>query len=179
MKSWMWFWKLKKKLRFQTFLYRTRNGTRMIIKNQSYKINNSKFQKEIQLFIELSFLFQRIPEHRVIILNRGSMFAFQWREFSPLLSSAHRLLQCYHRQQRDRRRCNSRGIPLQPPTTMVISQWARSLEWRQAVMLHILVEKICITFFPFSCEACSLFLVLWLCDPELPLDVNSFWRRKF
>ena len=31
-------------------------------------------------------------EHRVIILNRGSMFAFQWREFSPPLSSAHRLL---------------------------------------------------------------------------------------
>ena len=30
--------------------------------------------------------------HRVIILNRGSMFAFQWREFSPPLSSAHRLL---------------------------------------------------------------------------------------
>ena len=27
-----------------------------------------------------------------IILNRGSMFAFQWREFSPPLSSAHRLL---------------------------------------------------------------------------------------
>ena len=32
---------------------------------------------------------------RVIILNRGSMLAFQWREFSPPLSSAHRLLQCY------------------------------------------------------------------------------------
>ena len=26
------------------------------------------------------------------------MFAFQWREFSPPLSSAHRLLQCYHSQ---------------------------------------------------------------------------------
>ena len=30
--------------------------------------------------------------HRVIILNRGSMFDFQWREFFPPLSSAHRLL---------------------------------------------------------------------------------------
>ena len=29
-------------------------------------------------------------KHRVILLNRGSMFAFQWREFSPPLSSAHR-----------------------------------------------------------------------------------------
>ena len=36
--------------------------------------------------------------HRVIILNRRSMFAFQWREFPPPLSSAHRLLQCYHSQ---------------------------------------------------------------------------------
>ena len=53
--------------------------------------------------------------HRVIILNRGSMFAFQWREFSLPLSSAHRLLQCYHRQKRDRTRCNSRGTALIPP----------------------------------------------------------------
>ena len=68
--------------------------------------------------------------HRVIILNRGSIFASQWREFSQLLSSAHRLLQCYHRQKRDRRRCISRGIPPQPPATRVICQWASSLEWR-------------------------------------------------
>ena len=54
-------------------------------------------------------------DRRVIILNRASMFAFQWREFSPPLNSAHRLLQSYHRQKRDRRRCNSRGIPLSPP----------------------------------------------------------------
>ena len=72
--------------------------------------------------------------HRVIILNRGIIFAFQWREFSPLLSSAHRLL---NRQKIDRRRCN------------------------------ILVGKICITFFPFSCEACSLYLVLWFCGSLL------------
>ena len=50
-------------------------------------------------------------DHRGTILNRGSMFAFQWREFSLPLSSAHRLFQCYHRQKRDRRSCNSRGIP--------------------------------------------------------------------
>ena len=54
-------------------------------------------------------------KHRVIILNRGSVFAFQWREFSPLLCSSHRLLQCYHRQKRDRKRCNSRVILPQPP----------------------------------------------------------------
>ena len=29
--------------------------------------------------------------HRVIILNRGNKLAFQWREFSTTLSSAHRL----------------------------------------------------------------------------------------
>ena len=55
-------------------------------------------------------------KHRVIILNRGSMFAFQWKEFYTQLSSAHRLLQCYHRQKRDRRRCNSRRIPHSPMT---------------------------------------------------------------
>ena len=76
---------------------------------------------------------KRKTHHRVIILNRGSMFAFQWREFSPPSSSAHRFLQCYHRQKRDRRRCNSRGIPPQPPATRVISQWASSHEWRHAV----------------------------------------------
>ena len=64
---------------------------------------------------------------------------------------------------RDRRRCNSRGTPSRPPPTSTISQWACSLEWRQAVTLQILVGKTCITFFPFSCEACSLCLVLWLC----------------
>ena len=40
------------------------------------------------------------------MISRGSMFAFQWRDFSSPLNSAHRLL---HRQERDRRRCNSRG----------------------------------------------------------------------
>ena len=40
------------------------------------------------------------------------MFAFQWREFSPPLSPAHRIFQRDHRQKRD-----SRGIPPQqtPP----------------------------------------------------------------
>ena len=99
--------------------------------------------------------------HRVIILNRGSMFAFQWREFSPPLSSAHRLFQCYHRQKRDRRRCNSRGIPPQCPAIRVISQWERNLEWRHAVTLHILVGKICISFFLFYCEGMLSLVVLW------------------
>ena len=105
-----------------------------------------------RLSFPLSFVTERVVcDHRVIILNRGSMFAFQWREFSPPLSSAHRLLQGYHRQKRDRRCCNFRGIPSQPPATREISQWARSLEWRHAGMLNILVGKICISFFLFYC----------------------------
>ena len=76
--------------------------------------------------------------HRIIILNRGSMFTFQWREFSPPLSSAHKLLQCYHRQKRDRRRCNSISAPRH---YWAISQWARSFEWHHAVTLRILVGK--------------------------------------
>ena len=90
------------------------------------------------------------------------MFAFQWREFSPPFSSAHRLLQCYHLQKRDRRRCNSRRTPPQPPASRVISQWASSLEWRHAVTLHILVGKICISFFLFYCEGVLSLVVLRL-----------------
>ena len=36
--------------------------------------------------------------HRVIILNRGSMFAFQWREFSTPLSSAPQTPPIYKRE---------------------------------------------------------------------------------
>ena len=77
----------------------------------------------------LRFL-NRSDAHRVIILNGGRMFAFEWREFSLLLSFAHRLLPCYHRQKRYRRRCNSRAIPPQPLATRVIGQWAHSLDSR-------------------------------------------------
>ena len=97
------------------------------------------------------------------------MFAFQRRDFSKPLSSGHRFLQGYHRQKRDRRRCNSRGIPPQPPATKSISQSARRPVWRHVVTLHILVGEICITFFPFSCEACFLYLVLWLCEKNTKL----------
>ena len=38
-----------------------------------------------------------------------------------------------------------------------------SLEWRQAVMLHILVGEICISFFLFYCEGMLSLVVLWLC----------------
>ena len=44
------------------------------------------------------FKFPKENTLRVIILNRGSTFAFNWREFSPPLSSAHRLLPCFKRQ---------------------------------------------------------------------------------
>ena len=117
--------------------------------------------------------------HRVIILNRGSRFAIKRREFSPPLSSAHRLLQCYHRQKRDKRRCNWNSPSA--PATRVISQWASSLEWRHAVTLHILVGKICISFFLFYCEGMLSLVVLWLCDTH----GNTFCllmvknRRKF
>ena len=126
----------------------------------------------LSIFYEINYTFCRVifyyllpklcSNHRVIILDRGSMFPFQWKEFSPPLISAHRLLQCYHRQKRDRRRCNSRGIPPQPPATRAISQWARSLEWRHAA-LHILVGKICISFFLLYCEGMHSLVVLWLC----------------
>ena len=97
-------------------------------------------------------------------LNRDSMFAFQWREFSLLLSSTHRLLQCYHSQKRDRRRCNSWGILPQPHAFRVISQWACILEWRHAVTMHILVGKICISLFIFYCKGMLSLVALWLCD---------------
>ena len=113
----------------------------------------------------------RSQVHRVIIIKRGSMFAFQWREFSPPLSSA-------HRQKRDRRRCNSRGTQntyfslSPPPPTRAISQWASSLEWRHAVTLHILVGKICIIFFLFYCEGILSLVVLWPCG-QITLPPNS------
>ena len=70
---------------------------------------------------------------------------------------------------RDRRRCNSRKIPPQPPATRAISQWECSLEWRHAVTLNILVGKICISFFLFYCEGMLSLVVLWLCGwIELP-----------
>ena len=118
--------------------------------------------KSSKILFSQELLYHR---HRVIILNRGSMFAFQWREFSPTLSSAHRLLHSYHRQKRDRRRYNNPGeFPHQPPATRAISQWARSLEWLHTVTLHFLVGKICISFFLFYCEGMLSLVVLWLCD---------------
>ena len=52
-----------------------------------------------------------------------------------------------------------------PPflATRAISQLASSLEWRHAVMLHILVGKICISFFLFYCEGMFSLVVLLLC----------------
>ena len=101
--------------------------------------------------------------HRVIILNRGSMFAFQWREFSPPLSSAHTLLQCYHSQWEIRDAAIPGEFPLSPHHYMAISQWASSIEWRHAVTLHTLVGKICIIFVLFYCEGMLFLVVLWLC----------------
>ena len=85
--------------------------------------------------------------------------------------NSHRLLQCYHRQNRDRRRCSYRGIPSQSPATSVISQWEPSLEWRHAVTLHILVGKICISFFLFYCEGMLSLVVLWLCGGQIVLNI--------
>ena len=109
--------------------------------------------------------------HRVIIVKRGycglqyplKKACLPVNGFSPLLSFD-------HRQKRDRRRCNYQRTQNEyfslthppPPTTRAICQWARSLDWRHTMMLHILVRKICFSFFPFSCEACSLYLVIWL-----------------
>ena len=123
--------------------------------------------------------------HRVIILNRGSMFAFQRRKFSPPLSFAHRIFQCYYWQKRDKRRCSSRGIPPQPPppATRAISQCECSLEWRHAVMLHILLGKICISFFLFYCEGMLSLVVLGLCGQissfRLPTHRRGAHRKFF
>ena len=95
------------------------------------------------------------------------MFAFQWTEFSPPFSSAHRLFQCYHRQKRDRRRCNPRGIPPQPPATserVGKPSWARSLEWRHVVVAHSGRENLHNRKFLFYCEGMLSLVVLWLCD---------------
>ena len=124
------------------------------------------FPEDEQQWKTLLRYLNRSDAHRVIILNRGSMFAFQWREFSPPLSFAHRLLQCYHRQKRDRRRCNSRWIPPQPPATRAISQWVRSLEWRHAVTLQNLVGKILHQFLPILLwrhALSSSIMTLWWC----------------
>ena len=97
------------------------------------------------------------------------MFAFQWREFSLPLSSA-------HRKKRVRRRCNYRGIPPQPSATRIISQWASSLEWCHAVTLHILVGKICISFFLFYSEGMLSLVVLWLCLCNKLEQANNYCR---
>ena len=73
----------------------------------------------------------------------------------------------------ERRIQTSPSDPPPPPPNRAISQWARGLEWRHAGTLHILVGKICITFFPFSCEACSLYLVLWLCESDVHQVINQ------
>ena len=110
--------------------------------------------------------------HRVIILNRGSMFTFHWREFSLWLSSAHSSSSAttppeLHRQKIDRRRCNSRWIPPQPPPLGALTKGGAVSSdvtlWRHAVTLHILVGKICISFFLFYCEGRLSLVVLWLC----------------
>ena len=94
------------------------------------------------------------------------MFAFQGREFSLPLSSAHRLLQCYHSQWE----IGDAGIPgefpPQPPATRAISQWGRRIKWCHAVTLHILVGKICISIFLFYCEGMLSLVVLWLCGTD-------------
>ena len=104
--------------------------------------------------------------HRVIILNRGSMFACQWREFSPPLSSAHRLLKCYHSQWEIGDVAISGNSPSALRHNRAISQWAISLEWRHAVTLYILVGKICISFSLFYCEGMLSLVVLWLCGHQ-------------
>ena len=64
------------------------------------------------------------------------------------------------------------GIPPQPSATRVISQWTRSLEWCHAVTLHILVGKICISFFLFYCEGMLPLVVLWHCNSNTSYE----WR---
>ena len=103
---------------------------------------------------------QNTPSHNT---TRESMLAFQWREFSPPLSSAHSLLQCYHSQWEIGDAAIPGEFPLSPRHYRPISQWASSLEWCHAVTKHIMVGKICISFFLFYCEGMLSLEVLWLC----------------
>ena len=76
---------------------------------------------------------------------------------------------------RDRRRCNS---PSAPHHYRAISQWASSLEWRHAVTLHILVGKICISFFLFYYEGMLSLIVLWLCDNIRQENLEEYPQRS-
>ena len=66
---------------------------------------------------------------------------------------------------RDKRRCNSVSPSAPPPPPPPEWKKARSLEWRHAVTLHILVGRICLTFFLFYCEGLlslySSIMTLW------------------
>ena len=112
--------------------------------------------------------------HRVVILNRGRMFAFQWRIFSPPTDSS-------DRQKRD---IGSAAIPWESrihtfPSAPFPSNYIRPLANEFAVSSDVTlcsgVGKNCITFFPFSLEACFLSLVLWLCASILCLHSCVFW----
>ena len=81
---------------------------------------------------------------------------------------------------RNKSHCNSRvtqntyfSLSTSPPPTRAISQWARSLEWRHAVTLHILVGKNCISYFLFYCEGMLFLVVLWHCVPDIVLNSEN------
>ena len=106
------------------------------------------------------------------------MFVFHWKEFSPPLSSAHRLLQCYHSQWEIGDAAIHLRIPPQPPATIgpLANERAVSSDvtlWRT---LHILVGKICISLFLFYCEGMLSLVVLWLCAPAI---FCTKWRTCF
>ena len=80
----------------------------------------------------------------------------------------------------ERRIHTSPSAPPPPPPIEAISQWAHSLEWRHAVTLHILVGKICITFFLLYCEGMLSLVVLWLCvDNILQLTYSKGYGHQF
>ena len=96
-------------------------------------------------------------DHRVIILNRGSTFGFQWREFSPPLSSAHSLLRFYHSQWEIGDAAIPGEFSPQPPTTIgpLANNRAVSSDvtlWRCTFWSGKKKKKICISFFLFYCE---------------------------
>ena len=108
------------------------------------------------------------------------MFAFQWREFSPHLSSAHRLLQCYHSQWEIGDSAIPREFPLSPHHYRAISQWESSLEWRHAATLHITVEKICISFLPillWKHALSSSIMTLWSPYPPSLVKWNQLLKK--
>ena len=124
-----------------------------IIFYKEYENDNSFFEtkKYINLFnFEVIFFLFNTDETttRVIILNRGSIFAFQSREFSPPFKLRPQTPPI-----------DNSDIDQWPPNSGHWSMSAQSRVTSRCDVAHSSRENLH-HFFPFSCEACSLYLIL-------------------